>query len=108
MRFLSWLIGLPLALLVVMFALSNRQDAMIGMWPFAEGLSLPTYVLVLVPLAVGLLTGLGVGALRTIRHRSSARIQRRRAAALEHELNSLRATSPSPATPPAGDSTVSP
>jgi len=108
LRVLSWLIGLPLALLVVVFALSNRQDAIIGMWPFAEGLPLPTYLLVLLPLVAGLLLGLLLGGLRNIRHRASARFQGRRAAALERELAASRDTTPPPPPSPAGDISVSP
>ena len=108
MRFISWLIGLPLAVLVVVFALSNRQDVVVGLWPFADGLPLPVYLLVLLPLLAGLLAGLGLGAVRNLGHRRRARHQTRRAEGFERELASLRASSSTPPASPAGDISVIP
>ena len=62
MRLLNWIGGLILAAIVVTFALSNRQIVQIGLWPLIEGLELPLYLAVLLPLLIGMLLGwLGAG-----------------------------------------------
>ena len=111
MRILSWLIGLPLAVVIVVFALSNRQDAQLNLWPFDDGLSLPAYLTVLAPLFLGLLTGLALAGVGTLKARAAARGHRRRAAAFEREAAALRAAAdPSLAVqaPIPGDMTVPP
>jgi uncharacterized integral membrane protein len=109
-KLLSWLIGLPLAAIVVLFALSNRQGVAIGLWPFEEGLVLPVYLAVLMPFFAGLLLGLCTAGIRGLSHRRAARVQSKRAAALERELAASRvansANRPAEASPPAGNPTV--
>jgi uncharacterized integral membrane protein len=63
-RILSWIAGLILAAVVVAFALSNRQEVLIGLWPFIEGLALPLYLAVLLPLLAGLVLGWTFAGLR--------------------------------------------
>lgn len=108
MRILIWLIGLPLAVVVVVFALSNRQDAVLGLWPFDEGLTLPAYLTVLGPLLIGLLSGLVLAGTGTLKARAAARGQRRRVAALERELADLRVGAAVAPPPSSGDMTVLP
>jgi putative membrane protein len=57
MKLLAWLIGLPMAVVTVVFAVANRQDIRFDLWPLPFGLEVPAYMAVLIPLAVGLLTG---------------------------------------------------
>ncbi|CCG08815.1 lipopolysaccharide assembly protein LapA domain-containing protein [Pararhodospirillum photometricum] len=58
MRKLSfWLIGLPLAALVAVFAVNNRAVAEVSLWPTPFTVDLPVYLLVLGALAVGLIAG---------------------------------------------------
>ncbi len=106
MRFLSWIIGLPLAVVVVAFALSSREVVTLALWPLDEGLSLPAYLTVLAPLAIGLLLGLLAAGWHGLKYRQAARTQARRAASLERQLESLTAVSapspaPNPTEPPA-------
>ena len=101
---LSWLIGLPLAVLVVVFALSNRQEVTLGLWPFTDGLAVPAYLAVLLPLLAGLVLGLTTGSVRAFRHRRHARAQEKKAKALERQLNDRDSAPP----PPAGDLSVPP
>lgn len=69
MRLLFWLIGVPLAAAAVVFALSNRQTVVLGFWPFVEGLELPVYLAVLVPLAVGFAGGYVAALVRRLTRR---------------------------------------
>jgi uncharacterized integral membrane protein len=94
---LSWLIRLPLAVVIVLFALSNRQNVMVGLWPLEDGVALPLFLLVLLPLVAGFAAGLLLGGVRSLRHRRAAKQQARRAAELEREVEVLRSRPPAPA-----------
>jgi len=71
-RILSWIASLILAAVVVVFALSNRQEVLIGLWPFFEGLALPLYLAVMLPFLAGLLFGWSVAGMRGIAKRRAA------------------------------------
>ena len=57
MRFISWTIGLLIAVVVVDFALSNRDGVAISLWPLIDGLALPLYLALLLALLLGLALG---------------------------------------------------
>lgn len=71
---LRWIAGIPLLLLLVLFALSNMEPVMLDLFPFGE---LPFQP----PLSLALLTALGIGFLlgglrvriAEYRHRRAAR-----------------------------------
>lgn len=91
MKIISWLIGLPLAAIIVLFALSNRQAVSIGLWPFEEGVMLPVYLAVLLSLLAGFFVGaLSFGA-RGLKHRRDARRSAKRVSLLEGELQTRAA-----------------
>jgi uncharacterized integral membrane protein len=92
-KVLSWLVGLPLAVIVLLFALSNRQVVAVGLWPLADGIDLPVYLIVLLPLLIGFLAGTLVAGLKGLKHRRIARRQTKRAADLERQLDQARASS---------------
>lgn len=90
MRLLSWIVGLPLALAAVLFAVSNRQTVKLDLWPLPFAVDVPAYLAVLAPLALGIIIGgivawLGGGAARR-----DARQQRRRVQELERQVDVLR------------------
>lgn len=58
MRVLSWLIGLPLAAVVVAFAVANRAPVVVVPWPLPFEIEMPVYLLALGALALGLLIGM--------------------------------------------------
>ncbi len=91
MRVISGLIGAFLALVVVAFAISNRTGVELSFWPLPYVASLPTYILVLLPLVVGFLLG-GFGAWASaFRWRRQARRAEAKQKELEVELASARA-----------------
>lgn len=95
MKIVSWLVGLPLAVIVMSFALSNRQGAAVGLWPFEDGIDLPVYLIVLAPLLIGFLVGAAFAGLKGLKYRRIARRQTKRAADLERQLAEVRSpTSP--------------
>jgi uncharacterized integral membrane protein len=108
--FLSWLVGLPLAAIVLLFALSNRQDVALGLWPFDDGVVLPVYLIVLLPLLLGFVAGALASGLKGLKYRRLARQQTKRAEGLEHQLDAVRASATAnPALPPpsSGDRSLS-
>lgn len=71
MRFLFWLLFVPFALVVVIFAVSNRASVSVDFWPLPFKQETPLYLLSLGTLAFGfffgaLLTWLSVAKWRVI------------------------------------------
>lgn len=109
MKILSWLVGLPFAVIVVVFALSNRGGVALAFWPFEEGLNLPVYLAVLAPLLVGFVLGFAMASVRGVKHRVAARRHAKRVAVLEQELERAAPSTVKPAEiiPPSEDQTRS-
>ncbi|WP_417821870.1 lipopolysaccharide assembly protein LapA domain-containing protein [Terasakiella sp.] len=71
MKILSWLLFIPFALVVVIFAVSNRGPIAVDFWPLPFSQDIPLYLLSLGTLAFGfffgaLLTWLSVAKWRVI------------------------------------------
>jgi lipopolysaccharide assembly protein A len=90
MRFLSWIVLALAAVLLVLFAVSNREAVAIELWPLPDRAELPLYLLVLGTLIVGFVVGEIVAWTGGWRWRREARRSRVRIAALERELASER------------------
>lgn len=73
MRILSSIAGLIGAAIVVDFALSNRDQLLIGFWPLVDGLAMPVYLAILLPLMVGLVIGWLWAYLRALKRRRAER-----------------------------------
>ncbi len=82
MRLIGWLLALPVSLLAAVFAVANRHDLRLQLWPLPWSLDLPVYLAVLGPLVLG---GLAVWVAGH-RTRAAARHHRRRAESLERQL----------------------
>lgn len=89
MKRLGWIITLPLGVLFVLFAVSNRTEVTVSLWP-ADIVPVPLYLLALGGLLVGFLAGATVAGVASLRWRRRARREARRAAALESELARLK------------------
>ncbi|CAA7620878.1 lipopolysaccharide assembly protein LapA domain-containing protein [Magnetospirillum sp. SS-4] len=94
MRVLAWLVGLPLAAVAAVFAVANRQEIRLDLWPLPVGLEIPAYLAVLGPLAAGLLAGALLVWLTAVPGRLRAGRDRRRAASLERRLAATRISPP--------------
>jgi lipopolysaccharide assembly protein A len=94
MRILAWLIGLPLAVLVTVFAVANRAEIRFELWPLPFTVDLPGYLAVLGPLALGLAFGFTLGAASGLKARLRSGEQRRRAESLQRQLDSVQSTPP--------------
>ena len=58
MRTLNAFLGIVFAVVVILFAVSNRMQVDIAVWPFPFQATLPVYAVVLVAVLVGFLAGL--------------------------------------------------
>jgi hypothetical protein len=76
---------------LILFAVSNRQTALIELWPLPVRAELPLYLLVLGTLVVGFVVGQLVTWIAGWRWRREARRSRERIAMLERELAAERA-----------------
>ncbi len=101
-RVLGVVVTLPLTLLVIAFALSNRGLVAVGLWPFDDLIEMPIYLLALGALGLGFLAGAALASFGTISARYRARREARRAETAERKLaETLRTPSSSlPALPP--------
>lgn len=91
MRFLAWLVGIPVAILAILLAVSNREPVTIGLWPFTEGVSAPSFVVALVPFALGLILGAGFAGIGTVRARWRHRSATRKVGRMQKEIDEMRA-----------------
>ncbi|WP_404381097.1 lipopolysaccharide assembly LapA domain-containing protein [Caenispirillum salinarum] len=95
MKLIRWLIGLPLAAVAIIFAVSNRQMVTVELWPFPWTADLPLYLLSLGTLAVGIVIGAlfawTAGSHKRAQSRSEKRHQEIRIRNLEHENEQLKA-----------------
>ena len=93
MRLINSIIGAAVALLVILFAVSNRELVTVELWPFPYQLSLGLYAVILLALLLGFLAG-GIGMwLVGHRKRRELRRLRRQSRDLEESLARLQMTS---------------
>src|SRR6185437_2762540 len=89
LKIFRWtLIGI-LVLILIVFAVSNRQPIALSLWPLPIELNTRLYLVVLLTLLVGFLVGELVAWLNGRRWRREARRNARRVAELERELAAL-------------------
>lgn len=86
MRVLYWLVTALVALVCVVFAVTNRAGVTLIFWPFGIELSAPLYLVVLLALLAGFVVGLLVAWVWSWGARRSARARARRIEILERDL----------------------
>lgn len=95
-KLVFWLVLLPLAVVILMFAVANREIVTVSFDPFnaaqpAASVSVPLFVLIFVLVIVGIIIG-GVAAwLRQAGYRRAARLRDADVAALRREVETLNA-----------------
>lgn len=87
---MRWILLLPLLVLLVLFGLSNRQEVMLGLWPFDLAWAVPLSVAVLVIAAMAFLLGALVAWAAGLPQRRQARKVQAAGTLLEAELAELR------------------
>ena len=100
-RFLRWVVGVPIVILVVGFAIANRRWVTLSLDPFSQEapsiyLDLPLWLLFFVGILVGLIVGWVASWLAQGKSRKAARDARSEVQALQSELADVRKASPPP------------
>jgi uncharacterized integral membrane protein len=87
MSVLRWVALAIVAVLLILFAVSNREVVSVGLWPLPVTLELPLYIVVLGTLVIGFLAGQLVTWIGGWRWRREARRSRERIATLEAQIH---------------------
>jgi len=100
-KLIAALILVPLAVIIIAFAVANRQVVTVSLDPFsasapAASLTLPLFALVIVLLIVGVVIGGAAAWLRQGRWRRTARRLEREVKDLNARLDALQATAAEP------------
>lgn len=90
MRYLIWLVAIPVALVVIAFAVANRDLAMVSFSPLPFVLDIPLWAVVVGAVLFGIIVGGTIRWLMDHRWRRLARIRGRRLWAVEKEAAVLR------------------
>lgn len=94
-RLITGLVGIPLALLLILFAVANRQSVVIGFDPFspetpALSVTLPLFAVILLAVMLGVVVG-GVSSwMRQGKWRKEAKVKRAEVSRLETETEKAR------------------
>ena len=92
MKFFSGIFGFIVMLLAVAFALSNRHEATISLWPLGVEIQAPLYLLTLGTLLVGIVIGSAITWFGMVPHRLRARRLGKDIAALQTKVANLQQT----------------
>ncbi len=87
-------IGIPLLLLMVVFALSNRASVTLGFWPTDFSLEMPLSLAILAAMAIAFLVGGLIVWFSVLAQRNRARRAEQAVRLLEAEVQSLKARLP--------------
>jgi uncharacterized integral membrane protein len=96
-KLVFWLVLVPLAIIILMFAVANREIVTVSFDPFdaaapAASVSVPLFVLIFVLVILGVIIG-GVAAwLRQSGYRRAARQRDAEVSALRREIETLNST----------------
>jgi uncharacterized integral membrane protein len=88
---LRWLITLPLAIVLVVFAVNNRDMVEVDLWPLGLVVPWPLFVYVFLGNGIGLLMGALVAWISAGPARKLARERRARLRELEHTIETMQA-----------------
>jgi len=89
-----WLVLVPLAIVILMFAVANREVVTVSFDPFsshqpAASVRVPLFVLIFILVILGVIIGGVASWLRQGKHRRAARVHRSHVVALRGEIDSL-------------------
>ncbi len=89
-RAISILVMAPATIILVLFAVSNRESVVLSLWPLSDGVATPLYLLVLALFALGALIGMAIAWFSGAETRRSLREARARAERAERENLEMR------------------
>ena len=96
-RILRWVVGVPIAFLVIGFAVANRRFVTLSLDPFSQAapsvyIDLPLWILFFLGIFVGLIVGWVAAWWAQGKHRKAAREARSEISRLQTELSQARST----------------
>jgi uncharacterized integral membrane protein len=91
MKLLWWVVLALIALVLILFAISNRETVSVALWPLPDLVDLPLYLVLLATLLLGFIVGELTAWVGGWRWRREARRGRQRIAMLERELDAAQA-----------------
>ena len=94
MKLLFWIVVALVAVVLALFAASNRLSVALGLWPLPFVLELPLYFAVVASLLIGPLSGVLAAWIAGRHRRRENRRRGHRIAALERELAAREAQLP--------------
>ena len=89
-KLISFCITFPVTLIVVLFAVSNREWVSMELWPLPGALDAPLYLIFLVAVAAGFVLGGAIAWSGELGHKMRANRAEKRADDLERELAVMR------------------
>jgi uncharacterized integral membrane protein len=90
MKILSWLITLPIIVIAIVFAVSNRQAVTLNLWPLDMTVNAPLYIVTLGTFFTGLFLGAIGFWLSSLRHVWDKVFLRKEISKLKTELEGER------------------
>ena len=100
-RIVTAIVVIPLAIIIIAFAVANRQIVTVSFDPFsvtepAAAITLPLFALIILLLIIGVLIGGAAAWLRQSRWRSTARRLEREVAELHEKVDAMGGTAGEP------------
>ncbi|WES29498.1 lipopolysaccharide assembly protein LapA domain-containing protein [Varunaivibrio sulfuroxidans] len=89
-KLISWIVLIPIGVVVVVFAIFNRAPVSFDLWPFAYRIDVPLFIAVFAGVLIGFILGVGVMMLALGRARRARRAQMYRAEDAEREARYLK------------------
>ncbi|MBX7198956.1 MAG: LapA family protein [Rhodospirillaceae bacterium] len=86
MRIINSIVAGIVAVLVVLFAVSNRAGVVVEVWPFPYRLALPLYALILLAVLLGFIAGIVGGWMMGGEKRKEHRRLKKQVRAMEQSL----------------------
>jgi uncharacterized integral membrane protein len=87
---LSWILGIPLAVIVVWFAISNLDPLTLKLNLLPFEVVMPAFLAIFATFVMGFVAGALVAWLSAGRHRRALKAERRRAEGLDREINQMK------------------
>lgn len=100
-KFFRWLVGVPVAVIVISFAVANRRWVTLSLDPFSQdapamAIDMPLWLLLFVGVFIGILVGWAAAWLAHGKWRKAARDAKSELASLQQELADVRRAEPPP------------
>jgi uncharacterized integral membrane protein len=98
-RLIRWIVGLPIAILVISFAVANRQWTRLSLDPFSStspvlSVEMPLWLLFIFGVFIGILIGWAGCWIAQSKHRKLARERGREISTLQSELQAQKLDAP--------------